>query len=245
MRPSSNAPSGPAAARLSVRSLPALIVLVAAIAVGPMVSAALANTARGGAAASAGQQAAPTVSLGSRGPAVRALQSALARLTYLPSNEIHGVFSMQTWHAVVAFQGWSGLVRDGVAGPLTRQALAHAHRPVPWSTATGFEVHIAQQVLLLVRDGRVQRAIHVSTGRPGWPTPVGHFTILERDLMSWSAPFQVWMPLAQYFYDGFALHEFSEVPDYPASHGCIRVPVVEAPTVWKFGRVGMRLWTSA
>ena len=196
------------------------------------------------AAAPVGRQAAGTLSLGAHGPAVRTLQSALARLSYLPTDSVDGVYGERTWHAVVAFQGWSGLDRDGVAGPLTRRALAHARRPVPWSTATGFEVHIAQQVLLLVRGGRVQRAIHVSTGRPGWPTPVGHFTILERDPMSWSAPFQVWMPLAQYFYDGFALHEFSEVPAYPASHGCIRVPSVEAQAAWQFGSVGMRLWTS-
>ena len=108
---------------------------------------------------------------------------------------------MRTWHAVVAFQGWSGLVRDGAVGPKTRAALAHARIPRPWSTATGFEVHIAQQVLLIVAHGRVQRTIHVATGLPGWPTSVGHFTIQSRDLMSWSGPFQVWMPLAQYFYD--------------------------------------------
>ncbi len=228
-----------------MRSLQALVVLVAAFAAGLTAPVTFANATPRLTAGSTGRQAAGTLSLGSHGSAVRTLQSTLARLTYLPSDGVDGAFGEQTWHAVVAFQGWSGLVRDGVAGPLTRRALAHARRPVPWSTAPGFEVHIAQQVLLLVRDGRVERAIHVSTGRPGWPTPVGHFTILERDLMSWSAPFQVWMPLAQYFYDGFALHEFSEVPDYPASHGCIRVPVVEAPTVWKFGRVGMRLWTSA
>ncbi|MGO9319528.1 MAG: L,D-transpeptidase family protein [Solirubrobacteraceae bacterium] len=233
-------------ARIRVGSLQALVALVvAALAAGPTASVTLANATPRLTAASTGRQAARTLSLGSHGPAVRTLQSALARLTYLPADGVDGVFGERTWHAVVAFQGWSGLVRDGVAGPVTRRALTHARRPVPWSTATtGLEVHIAQQVLLLVRDGRVQRAVHVSTGRPGWPTPVGHFTILERDVMSWSAPFQVWMPLAQYFYDGYALHEFSEVPAYPASHGCIRVPVVEAPAVWQFGRIGMRLWTS-
>ena len=62
--------------------------------------------------------------------------------------------------------------------------------------------------------------------------------------MSWSVPFEVWMPLAQYFYDRYAMHEFSDVPAYPASHGCIRVSSEEAQTVWQFGRVGMRLWTS-
>lgn len=190
------------------------------------------------------QRRAPMLQLGSHGPAVRALQSELARLTYLPRSAIDGGFGTRTWHAVVAFQGWSGLAMDGVVGPQTRKALVHARLPTPWSTADGFEVHIAQQVLLLVRDGRVQRAIHVSTGMPGWPTPRGHFTILERDPMSWSLRFHAWMPLAEYFYDGYALHEFPEVPAYPASHGCIRVPSDEAQVVWQFGRIGMRLWTT-
>jgi putative peptidoglycan binding protein/L,D-transpeptidase-like protein len=182
--------------------------------------------------------------LGAHGPAVRALQGTLARLAYLPSSAIDGTFGMQTWHAVIAFQGWNGLVMDGVVGPRTRRALTHARRPRPWSTATGLEVHVAQQVLLLVRSRRVVRAIHVSTGMPGWPTPRGHFTIQQRDPMSWSRRFKVWMPLAQYFDDGYAIHEFSVVPAYPASHGCIRVPSDEARAVWQFGRIGMRLWTA-
>jgi lipoprotein-anchoring transpeptidase ErfK/SrfK len=65
-----------------------------------------------------------------------------------------------------------------------------------------------------------------------------------RDVMSWSRRFQVWMPLAQYFDDGYAMHEFSDVPAYPASHGCVRVPAEEAQAVWQFSRNGMRLWTA-
>jgi hypothetical protein len=182
--------------------------------------------------------------LGSHGAAVRTLQGKLARLSYLPSSAVDGKFGMRTWHAVVAFQGWSGLVVDGVVGPSTRRALTHARRPRPWSTAGGFEVHIAQQVLLLIRGGRVVRAIHVSTGMPGRPTPLGRFTIQERDPMSWSRRFKVWMPLAQYFYDACEMHEISYVPAYPASHGCVRVPADEARAVWQFGRIGMRLWTA-
>ena len=100
-------------------------------------------------------------------------------------------------------------------------------------------------MLLLVSGGHVVRAIHVSTGMPGWPTPIGHFTVRARDALSWSAEFHVWMPLAQYFADGYALHEFPDVPDYPASHGCVRVPSEEALAVWRFGRIGMRVWTKA
>ena len=61
-------------------------------------------------------------------------------LTYLPASGVDGVYGMQTWHTVVAFQGLSGLVRDGVVGPQTRHALAHARPPTPWSTATGMRL---------------------------------------------------------------------------------------------------------
>jgi len=133
-------------------------------------------------------------------------------------------------------------VRDGIVGPHTRVALKAARRPRPWSSSGGFEVHLAQQVLLLTGGGQVSRAIHVSTGAGG-TTPGGHFTIIRRVAMSWSVKFHVWMPLAQYFYGGYAMHEFSSVPGYPASHGCVRVPSQESQVVWQFGRVGMRLWT--
>ena len=187
-------------------------------------------------------QAAPVLRLGSRGSAVYALQGSLARLTYLPNSGVDGVFGMQTWHAVVAFQGWSSLARDGIVGSLTRGALSRARTPTPWSRATGLEIHIPQQVFLLVRNGRVQRSIHVSTGAAG-RTPLGHFRVYRRESMSWSVPFHVWMPLAQYFYGGYAMHQFARVPPYPASHGCVRIPDSEARTAWNFGAIGMRVWT--
>ncbi len=186
---------------------------------------------------------ASTLRLGSRGVEVLALQRTLARLGYLPAGGVDGIFGMRTWHAVVALQGWSHLQRDGIVGVRTRAALSRAHRPVPWSHANGIEIHIAQQVLLLVRAGRVERAIHVSTGAHG-TTPPGHFRIRRREAMSWSVPFHVWMPLAQYFSGGYAIHEFASVPAYPASHGCVRVPESEARAVWAFGAIGMRVWTS-
>jgi hypothetical protein len=187
--------------------------------------------------------AAPVLTLGSRGADVHALQEKLTRLSYLPASAVNGVFGVRTWHAVVAFQGWSMIKRDGIVGPQTLAAMTRTSRPVPWSKSRGFEIHIPQQVLLLVSNRRVQRAIHVSTGAGG-ATPLGHFRVYRRERMSWSVPFHVWMPLAQYFSGGYALHEFAAVPAYPASHGCVRVPDSESRAVWQFGSRGTRLWTT-
>ena len=167
------------------------------------------------------------------------LQRRLSDLTFLPPGYSTGVYDYRTMQAVIAFQGWEGMERDGVVGPQTRLQLAGAQRPQPWST-TGrhLEVHVAQQVLLLVSGGQVTRAIHVSTAAPGHVTPTGTFTIYRKERMSWSVPFQVWMPYASYFTGGYALHEYPDVPPYPASHGCIRVPAGEAVVVWRFAAIG-------
>jgi lipoprotein-anchoring transpeptidase ErfK/SrfK len=102
----------------------------------------------------------------------------------------------------------------------------------------GLVVDTLRQVMLLVANGRVQRAIHVSTAASGHWTPHGRFRVLRKEVMSWSVPFQAWMPYANYFSGGFAIHGFASVPSYPASHGCIRVPMVEAPGVYSFAGYG-------
>jgi lipoprotein-anchoring transpeptidase ErfK/SrfK len=40
----------------------------------------------------------------------------------------------------------------------------------------------------------------------------------------------LWYPL--YFLRGFAIHGYPSVPAYPASHGCVRVPMWIAPRIF-------------
>ncbi len=188
---------------------------------------------------SAQTAAAAAVPYGVHGPQVVALQRRLAALTYLPAGYSTGTVDYRTEQAVIAFQGWEGLARDGVAGPQTLARLRVASAPRAWSTTTRhIELHLARQVLLLVADGRVLRAIHVSTAAPGKVTPTGTYTIYRKEQMSWSVPFQVWMPYASYFTGGYALHEYPDVPPYPASHGCVRVPAGDSVVVWAFATLG-------
>jgi peptidoglycan hydrolase-like protein with peptidoglycan-binding domain len=184
----------------------------------------------------------PVLRQGSTGPAVRRLQQSLVALRYLPAASVTGAFDERTWHAVVAFQGWEQLGRTGVVARQTWVRLERAGVPRPWDgLRTGVEIDTGRQVLLLVRGGTTVRAVHVSTGAGG-RTPRGHFSVRSKALMSWSVPFQVWMPYAQYFYGGFAMHSYPSVPAYPASHGCVRLPSMEAPVVYAFTWVGMPVW---
>jgi peptidoglycan hydrolase-like protein with peptidoglycan-binding domain len=183
-----------------------------------------------------------TLRLGSRGADVARLQGMLIARRYLPAGTPRGRFDERTWHAVVAFQGWQGLPRNGVVAARTWRALAAASVPRPWGgLRSGLEIDTARQVLLLVRGGAVVRAIHVSTGAYG-RTPIGRFAITAKSRLSWSVPFQVWMPYANYFHGGYAIHGYPDVPAYPASHGCVRVPLVEAPGVYGFTSIRMPVW---
>lgn len=181
----------------------------------------------------------PRLGIGSHGAAVGVLQHRLVALGYLPAGSANGAFDDRTWHAVVAFQGWERLPRTGIVDGRTRTALAGAHRPVPWArTPRALELDLGRQVLLVVAHRRTVRAIHVSSARPGYATPRGSFHVYRRELMSWSAPYATWMPYALYFTGGYAVHGFDSVPAYPASHGCVRMPLVEAPYVYNATPLG-------
>jgi hypothetical protein len=178
-------------------------------------------------------------------PDPKAVQTKLAALGYLPADAITGKFDYRTMQAVLAFQAWSGLQRDGVVGPITQAKLSSAGRPLPLDhTSKGkhVEIHRAQGVVLLVNHGRVVRAIHTSTGiggdSPSTGTPPGKWRIYRKELRSWSVPYKTWLPYAAYWVGGWALHGYADVPARPASHGCARLPLPEAKLVYDFVSIG-------
>jgi lipoprotein-anchoring transpeptidase ErfK/SrfK len=173
-------------------------------------------------------------------PGTREVQERLAKLRFLPRSAVDGVDGYRTQQAVIAFQAWSGLDRDGVVGPQTTAALARAHRPKPQPGGPDHrvEVYRSKGVALLIEHGRLKRAIHISSGGPATPTPAGRYEVFRKELKSWSVPFQVWLPYASYFNEGIAFHEYPDVPTYPASHGCVRVPAPEAKGVYEFASLG-------
>jgi lipoprotein-anchoring transpeptidase ErfK/SrfK len=171
------------------------------------------------------------------------VQQRLVKLHYLPADAITGRWDYRTSQAIMAFQAWQGLARDGDPGPLTRAALLTAAAPTPLQAGTGrvVEVFRAKGVTLLVNDSRLVRAVHSSSGKPGLQTPSGTFQVFRKERNSWSLPYRVWLPYASYFNGGIAFHEYSGVPSYPASHGCIRIPAPEAAFVYAFARLGTRV----
>ena len=84
---------------------------------------------------------------------------------------------------------------------------------------------ITEQVAYVYRNGiRIARS-SVSTGRPGHPTPTGVFTILEKEVHHTSSIYNEEMPyMERLTWGGIALHA-GDLPGYPDSHGCVRLPL--------------------
>lgn len=183
-----------------------------------------------------------TVHPGSQGTAVDNLNSKLASLGYLPASTHSNYYSSQTTFAIEAFQKQTGLSRDGIAGIKTLTRLRRATRPHPYYLAPGrrAEVSLGKQLLYLIKNNQVRRIIPISSGRPGLSTPSGYFHVYSQYLRSWSHKYHSWMPYASYFSGGYALHGYPnyEVPVYPASHGCVRVPMDFAAEVYHFLQIG-------
>jgi len=170
---------------------------------------------------------------------VRGLQLRMYQLGYLSRASVTGRLDYLTGQALLAFQGWNDLARTGTITGQVQVELMRAGPPRPRARRTGryVEIHRDRGVLLTVEDGVVQRAVHTSTGTGGG-TPTGNFRVYRKETYSWSVPFSVWMPWASYFVGGIAMHEYPHVPEYPASHGCVRLPAGEAQRVFRFAEYG-------
>lgn len=173
----------------------------------------------------------------------RGVQKRLVSLGYLPEDAITGAWNARTSHALVAFQAWQRLERDGIVGPQTLAALENSVRPTPASKLGGRRVEVYREkgVTLLVEHAKVVRALNSSSGKRTYETPAGSFSIFRKERNSWSVPYQVWLPYASYFTGGIAFHAYAEVPAHPASHGCVRLPIPEAPFAYSFMSIGTRV----
>lgn len=101
-------------------------------------------------------------------------------------------------------------------------------------------VNLKSQRAVLYRNGIPIAASSVSTGRPGYSTPTGVFTILQKHVEHYSSTYDnAPMPYMQRLtWRGIALHA-GKLPGYPASHGCIRLPHAFAKLLYGVTRTGM------
>jgi peptidoglycan hydrolase-like protein with peptidoglycan-binding domain len=166
-----------------------------------------------------------------------------------------GDFGVTTRQAVMAFQKYNGF--DDPSGKVdeqTAQALTvETVRPhARANSGTLVEVDKGKQLLYFVIDGKTEWVLNASTGNgesyveedqntPGESisgvslTPSGlHEVNRQRAEGWWEGDLgRIYRP--KYFVGGVAVHGSSSIPNYPASHGCVRVSVPAMDWVWESG----------
>ena len=98
-----------------------------------------------------------------------------------------------------------------------------------------------QRVSLYDAEGGSIRS-PVSSGAGGYETPVGTYSILQKNREHYSNVYDdAAMPFMQRItWSGIALHE-GQLPGYPASHGCVRLPSSYAERIFPLTKIGMRV----
>jgi peptidoglycan hydrolase-like protein with peptidoglycan-binding domain len=179
---------------------------------------------------------APQAQPGERSYAVRILQHQLSALHYVVG--VPGVYDDRTQRAVLAFRKMAGLVRNEQADPSVFEALAAGEGAFTVrfpSHGRHVEGDLTHQVLALIgANGVVQQLYPLSSGKPSTPTALGSFTVYDKTPGINSDG----MVDSNYFNGGDAIHGYAEVPTYAASHGCLRVPIPDASTIYGWVEIG-------
>jgi peptidoglycan hydrolase-like protein with peptidoglycan-binding domain len=175
------------------------------------------------------------VAPGARGAAVRVLQRGLAALGYVVGRR--GTFDARTERAVLAFRKVTGMARTMVADAevFHRLARGSGHFRVRHPDhGKHVEADLSRQVLALIDGDRVERIYPTSSGAPVTRTVLGSFRVYLKS----PGINQKGMYYSSYFIRGYAIHGYVSVPAYPASHGCLRVPLSDAIPIFRWLSVG-------
>jgi hypothetical protein len=172
---------------------------------------------------------------GARGRFVQLIQQRLAALhLYLPRS---GVYDGGTELAIDAFhrlEGWGTYTTlDGrtITYLLNGWGKFKVRFPTHGRHAEG---DLGKQILALIDGSNVDLIFPISSGKPSTPTILGDFRVYRRvpgylpDGMYYSS----------FFVGGYAIHGFNPAPDFPASHGCMRLPIPDAITAFNWLAMG-------
>lgn len=169
----------------------------------------------------------------------RALRAALKfRGVHVPGGSS---FDSRMGESVIAFHKAYGRARTTTFEAsdwkrLTRSAIAVRDR----SAGLHIEIDKGRQILMQVRNGKAVMVIHVSSGSTG-NTPAGRWKV------QWKGD---WVPSlygsllykSMAITDAYAIHGYPSVPTSPASHGCVRVPMWIAATLYRRSPVGTPIY---
>ena len=192
------------------------------------------------------------------GAATAAVQQRLTDLGFWVG-AIDGKYGLTTTQGVMAYQKWAALKPSGSVDAATASSLTAAtSRAFSASKdADVVEIDKTKQLLFIVHGGHTVWVLNTSTGSgksytaedqntPGSTitgnaiTYSGNFKVNRQRPDGWWVGDlgQIYRP--KYFNGGEAIHGLGSVPNYPASHGCVRVSVPAMDFIWSADLIPMK-----
>jgi L,D-transpeptidase catalytic domain len=166
---------------------------------------------------------------GQCGRVVKGFKKALAKMGYASGGG--RCFDGRTGREVLAYRKVNGMARTERAGKgLVKDVFGGrgGYRVRYPKAGEHAEVSIDKQVLVLAKGDRPFAIYPVSTGKSSTPTITGHYSFYHREPGTNSHG----MYYSFYWHGGYAVHGYPEVPDYPASHGCVRTFNADQPRIY-------------
>jgi hypothetical protein len=171
----------------------------------------------------------PALHRGQCGDVVVGFKKAMRKMGYIANSG--RCFGGKTARGVLAYRKVNGLERSFRAGKgLVKRAFAGRgeYRVRHPGAGQHLEAPLSKQVLVFAKGDRPYAIYPVSSGKSSTPTVTGHFTFIRTEPGYNSHG----MYYSFYFYGGYAVHGYESVPDYPASHGCIRTFIADQPEIF-------------
>ena len=182
----------------------------------------------------------PNLSKGDSGDTVKLFNALLGRLGYV--NDENADYDEATGRAVLAFNKVNDNARSENADASTFKKLAKGKGGFklkePGVGGKHVEVDVSRQVMVLAKGDKVDEIYSVSTGASVTPTVFGHFNFYRKEPGTNSHG----MVNSVYFYRGYATHGYASVPDYPASHGCVRSPIPNSLHIYNWIDLGDQIY---
>jgi hypothetical protein len=178
--------------------------------------------------------------VGDRGVKVLLLQRALLHLGF--ATPVTGFYDDGTARGVLAFRKTNNLGREGFASKQVYAMIARGRGAFKLrfpKAGKHVEFDWSRQVIVLAQGGKPYRTYHASSGTPATPTVFGTFKFYLKTPGTNSHG----MVYSNYFIRGYAIHGYASVPTYPASHGCLRIPIPNAIQVFNWIDIGNTIFS--
>jgi hypothetical protein len=172
----------------------------------------------------------PALHEGQCGDVVIGFKKAMRKMGYIVNSG--RCFGGKTGRGVLAYRKVNGMTRSSRAGKgLVKRVFAGKgeYKVLHPNAGEHVEAPLSKQVLVFAKGDKPFAVYPVSSGKSSTPTVTGHFTFIRQEPGYNSHG----MYYSFYFYGGYAVHGYESVPDYPASHGCIRTFIADQPEIYE------------